>query len=351
MGAKYSSYLEPKSYNSSEIIQTGTVFYDKDENIFLEKIKKLLNNLKTKQYPFRKINNIEQINITSEEYYNIVHNFISLYNKTYTLQIKYLKESFYQKEIINDKYYRYIITFFVEFEFRNWFKVYHIAFVLLLDQEQFININVKQNLVDVDLLGAWSNSDIKFGSYSKKGLNIYLDKLKEADFQKYSYVIPTTSEISNTLRNKEYIFDSIYQINLPKYQFEKEKLLYVKPPEINPVKIKLGEKCLMYKNKKFSMKDCKNTNSKWKFLNTLKIQHYNTNNCIAYHGRNEFGLVDCNSHSYCKTDNKLQSCQKFKTIKYGGLEIDDAKSCIDIDKNGKLINQKCNKSQQIRFLK
>ena len=120
MGAEYSSYLTPKSYNTNEVIQTGTYFVDIDENKFLKRIQKLLRRMKSKDYPFTDVKKIETVDMKNEEYYNLVNNFISYYNKQHNLQIKYLKDSFFRKEKINDKYFRYIITFFVEFEYRHW---------------------------------------------------------------------------------------------------------------------------------------------------------------------------------------------------------------------------------------
>jgi hypothetical protein len=353
MGAEYSSYLIPKSYNTDDIIQTGTFFVDIDENIFLKKIQKLLRNLKSKNYPFTKINKIEQLNMTDEEYYNLVNNFISYYNKIYSLQIKFLKESFYQKDKINNKHFRYIITFFIEFEYRHWVKAYHMAFVLLTDDDKKYNINLKNNLVKVDLLGAWSTSDIKFGSKNiyMKGLNNYLDKLKEDDFQKYSRVIANTYEISRDLRTKEYIYDDNYQIARPPYKFKEEKLLYVKPNENIPVKIKINNKCISYDKNKINVIDCNKTNTRWNFLNTLKIQHSENKKCLSFHRNNDLSLVDCESISNCNKDGNLNSCQKFKTIKYGGLQLVNNGDCLNINSNSVIHTDKCNRSSQIKFFK
>ena len=91
------------------------------------------------------------------------------------------------------------------------------------------------------------------------------------------------------------------------------------------MKIKINDKCLDVKDHKMWFNFCDLTKSKFNILENnpgrTKLQYENTNNCIAFHKNREMSLVPCDTINVCDDTNNLQSCQLFKSRKYGGLEI------------------------------
>jgi hypothetical protein len=343
MGNSTSSMLNMiQGHNITNIKNFGAVFKDVLDVDFLKEKDVALKKLTNSGLILPKVDTTINAKLSNQEYMFLTKNFINLYNENNKKRMKYLKKSFGIKYVINDTHFLYIILFFSEFEdFNRSSKSQNILFVSISEKEK--DFTFEDSLLYSKIIGQWGSSDVLMGSENEFVKSRFINIFKDSPIK---YVLDKHI-IQDVLDNKGYITNNYYERGMPERQFETQKPEYIKTT--NPIKIKLGDKCLNVSNNKLSFVGCNDTESKFKFTEKSKLEYTtdNNNNCVAYHQNGDMTLVPCDTINVCSNSSNIQSCQIFKSRKFGGLEIvGKERKCLMNNKT----SQDCHKSDKVSYL-
>lgn len=271
-----------------------------------------------------------------EKEINIIKHFINYINENSSFKINLVKQSLSTLLNVNNKKI-YLISFFSEFSDREHIRPFNIFFISILEDDK--NINIKDKIAYIDILGSKSHSDISFGTDYKLFEGRLINIFKEKPLK----LILNQTKINNYLNKKEYVSKDTYERGFPKRKFETIKSFYKKTPN-EKVKIKIGDKCITDNNNIVVIKDCKE--SKKYEIKDNKIINDNKY-CLSYHKDKDLSFIPCDTNIDCKKDNIINSCKIIKFREYGGLEVNNMNKCL----NKNLELDECYKVEKINFEK
>ena len=268
---------------------------------------------------------------------NIIKHFINYINENSKTKINLVKQSLSTLLNVDNKKV-YLISFYSDFSDREHIRPFNIFFITFIEDDK--NIDIKDKIVYIDILGSKPYSDVSFGS----DYELFKGKLVNIFKEKPLKLILNQTRINNYLNKKKYqSLNSTSQRGIPKKVFKTIKSIYQEIPK-DEFKIKMGDKCVTDKNNRVILKDCEE--SKKYRIKDNKILNEN-NFCLSYHEDRDLTFVPCDTNVDCKEGNIINSCKTIKMRKYGGLEVEKMKKCLNKD----LELKECHEVEKISFLK
>lgn len=341
MGNNTSSLLNMvKGHNITNINNFGAVFRDTLDIDFVKEKEDSLMKLRNANIKIPKINKVDNVKISNDEYLYLTKNFINYYNENNKHRMAYLKKSFSVKYLLDNTKILYGIMFFCEFEdFKRNSKAQNILFLSMSDKGK--DFEFTDTILYTKVIGQWPSSDILMGNENEFVKSRFIDIFKDEAI-KYVFDEDTIKKI---LGGKKYITKYYYERGYPPKKFKTISSQYVNPGKA--VTMKLGNKCINVKNGKVVVNKCRKNTTKFSIKNDKKMYHKETDSCLAFHQDGDMSLVPCDTINVCDDTNKLQSCQLFQPRKYGGLEIVGKKDkCLTKDMKA----TKCYQSDKFSYI-
>ena len=310
-----------KKKNKDNLTDYGLQINEKKEKELINKYESIFNKFINKRTLLNEINKNKKTKYIPEELKKeLIYNFITLINENTKVKINLVKYSL-NAAIEDDTYITYMISFYSNFD-ENHIRPFNIFIIIIFKKktDDIKNLNIKNNIAYIKILGSKPTSDISFGTDYKllksKMINIFKDKPLK--------LIYNQSRINNYLNKKENITKDKYERGFPLKKFETINPVLIFPK--NNIKIKIGEKCITDKNNKVFTTKCEEA-KKYKYdgLNIKNEYDY----CLSYHYNKNLSFIPCNINTKCEYKSDMNNCKNFKFRKYGSIEIDGLNKCLD----------------------